>query len=122
MNGTMAVKAAQISGHARRGRTETKVVGQTALDHLFCSDRGSIRGKFGLGVWDQGMRREERDRGREGKNLDLAGRVHDLNQQEESEFARGGDLKLDRRTYELHFYLSLLGIEKVGGSISILYS
>ena len=99
----IAVKAAQISGHARRGRTETKVVGQTALDHLFCSDRGSIRGKFGLGVWDQGMRREERDRGRrEGKNLDLAGRVHDLNQQEESEFARGGGSE-DKRTSFLPF-------------------
>ena len=108
MNGTMAVKAAQISGHARRGRTETKVVGQTALDHLFCNDRGSIRRKFGLGVWDQGMRREERDRGREGKNLDLAGRVHDLNQQEESEFARGGGSEIgqeDIRTSFLPFSL-----------------
>ena len=67
-------------------------MGQTALDHLFCSDGGSIRGKLELGVWDQGMgqRETERDRGREGKNLDLAGRVHDLNQREESEFARGG--------------------------------
>ena len=74
-------------------------MGQAALDHLFCSGGGSIRGKFGLGVWDQGTGREEG----EGKNLDLAGQVHDLNQQEEGEFVRGGGSEIGQEDQPTSF-------------------
>ena len=72
-----------------------------ALDHLFCSGEGSIRGSLN---WEFGTRaaREESERERRRKNVDLAGR-HDLNQQEGSGFVRWGPEIGQEETNELHF-------------------